>query len=222
MIHTIRCECGTDVSVSEGAAGTVVPCSCGRAIPVPSLAELKRQSGLSAVSTALIVEDLLAKQELPTVMTCASCTGASDETVTVTAECEKAWSQKPSLIAILYFGAWALLPGLLRQEKEYGNNLFLHLRVRICRTCRQRLMHDRLASVLAIVALLFVIAGVAIMVFWTVWGALLFVGAIFPLAMKAILWHRRQTVFKKMLSHEPIYQQLLIDYPDARLVLNTD
>jgi hypothetical protein len=39
----LTCECGKEVPVSEGAAGTSLACDCGRSIRVPSLGELRRR-----------------------------------------------------------------------------------------------------------------------------------------------------------------------------------
>ena len=43
MLVYLSCECGKQVPVSEGAAGTSLPCTCGRAIKVPSLGELRQR-----------------------------------------------------------------------------------------------------------------------------------------------------------------------------------
>jgi hypothetical protein len=39
----LSCECGKQIPVSEGAAGTSLSCDCGRTIRVPSLGELRRR-----------------------------------------------------------------------------------------------------------------------------------------------------------------------------------
>src|SRR5437870_2392755 len=49
MDVSITCECGARRTVSDGAAGTRFTCACGRAVSVPSLAELRMRAGLSAV-----------------------------------------------------------------------------------------------------------------------------------------------------------------------------
>src|SRR5258708_7570383 len=43
MLVYLSCECGKQAPVSEGAAGTSVPCECGRTIKVPSLGELRQR-----------------------------------------------------------------------------------------------------------------------------------------------------------------------------------
>jgi hypothetical protein len=42
MEHELACTCGRRVTVSEGAAGASITCTCGSAIQVPSLDELRR------------------------------------------------------------------------------------------------------------------------------------------------------------------------------------
>jgi hypothetical protein len=43
MLVYLSCECGKQAPVSEGAAGTSLPCECGRTIKVPSLGELRQR-----------------------------------------------------------------------------------------------------------------------------------------------------------------------------------
>src|SRR5262245_12422632 len=115
MDFQVRCECGGYVVVCEGAAGARMECPCGRTVAVPSLAELREQAGLAAHrgSARFIIENMLAHGELPTMTACARCNGATDDTVAVTAECEKAWGSEPGwitwLFVLLLGGIWALL-----------------------------------------------------------------------------------------------------------------
>jgi len=44
MHFRLLCECGNEISVSEGAAGVSVACACGRKILVPELTELRRRA----------------------------------------------------------------------------------------------------------------------------------------------------------------------------------
>jgi len=39
--YHVRCDCGLQVTVSEGSAGAVVECGCGQSIQVPSRRELQ-------------------------------------------------------------------------------------------------------------------------------------------------------------------------------------
>src|SRR6266849_1178427 len=46
MEFCVPCECGREITVSEGAAGTEVVCTCGRVAKVPSLRKLRQSSPL--------------------------------------------------------------------------------------------------------------------------------------------------------------------------------
>src|SRR5947209_20168062 len=61
MRLVVPCECGNPVSVMEGDAGSTVTCRCGRAVSVPSLRELRRQSGAPETrpSPEMAIEALL-------------------------------------------------------------------------------------------------------------------------------------------------------------------
>src|SRR5882672_9687320 len=47
MHFRLCCECGKEIAVTEGAAGTSVLCECGRRIQVPLLGELRGRSIVS-------------------------------------------------------------------------------------------------------------------------------------------------------------------------------
>ena len=44
MSYEVACSCGKVLLVSEGMAGSLTSCSCGRAVDIPSMDELKRQA----------------------------------------------------------------------------------------------------------------------------------------------------------------------------------
>jgi hypothetical protein len=41
MAYLLGCECGKQLSISAGAAGTTVACVCGRRVSVPTLSRLR-------------------------------------------------------------------------------------------------------------------------------------------------------------------------------------
>ena len=41
MEHNIVCACGKTMEVSEGMAGSAIPCTCGNMVQVPSLSQLR-------------------------------------------------------------------------------------------------------------------------------------------------------------------------------------
>jgi hypothetical protein len=53
MGYWLRCECGQELPVGEGAAGGVLTCACGRAVQVPSLRELRNQFRVEAETKAV-------------------------------------------------------------------------------------------------------------------------------------------------------------------------
>src|SRR5438445_485531 len=46
MEFQIACDCGKGLAVTEGMAGSSVPCTCGRVVRIPSLRVLKEQATL--------------------------------------------------------------------------------------------------------------------------------------------------------------------------------
>jgi hypothetical protein len=55
--YRLRCECGNDLSVTEGAAGVSLPCACGRSILVPAFAELRRRAASGDLPCSLYGDD---------------------------------------------------------------------------------------------------------------------------------------------------------------------
>jgi hypothetical protein len=227
MDFDVRCDCGEYVTVSEGTAGARVPCPCGRTVAVPSLADLRRQAGLAAYrpKSNLVIENMLALGELPTRKTCVGCTDATHETLDVTAECEKAWNNEPGIltwiITFLFLGWLGALVLSKREGREHGANLILHLPVRMCRSCQKLLLRNPLGLILDLSAIVLAVAGVLIMVFGTIWGGILLLGSVLALCAEIIVRKQRQATIKMLLALEPIYEQLLDDYPKANLVWNT-
>lgn len=222
----VRCECGGSVAVSEGAAGTRVECPCGRMVAVPSLACLREEAGLPGhrIRARLVIEDMVAQKELPTVTTCGCCGSFTDDIGEVAAECEKAWSDEPgwftSLFVFLFGGMWAMLLLLQREEREHGGALTLHLPVRMCQGCQRRLRGGFVDTALVVAALALTGAGVAMMLLWTAWGGLLLLGVIVVGAVGRRVRAQRQTHLRSAVSTEPIYKQLLDEYPETTLEFN--
>lgn len=53
MEFTVSCSCGRVQTVSEGSAGARIACDCGQTVDVPSLTQLRKQAGLSAIETPI-------------------------------------------------------------------------------------------------------------------------------------------------------------------------
>jgi len=224
MEFRVACTCGGYVTVSEGAAGAYIDCACGRAVKIPDLARLRERNGLPAhnVSARFIIEDMLHHHELPTMRVCAHCHGGTEDRVEVTAECEKSWGGDPgwlaSFFAVWFMGVWALLV-FQRDRRERGDILILHLPVRMCRTCRRKLPRDA-TTLLTGLSYLVVVCGILGMLFLTPWVGLAAVGILLILGgVGQVVRQRQQAVVKVLLRQEPLYDELLRDYPDAPLLL---
>jgi hypothetical protein len=197
---------------------------------VPSLAELRVKAGLPAhyVAAKLLIENMFAQGELPTRRSCARCSGAADATVIITAECEKSWGHDPSpfiwLSALLFTGIWPLLLlfQLQREGRERGDNLILHLPIRMCQSCRRQLPGTAVAWILRVAAFVLIAASILLILLWTGWGALLALGLVVVVAAgrAATIW--QQAVMRHLLRNEPLYVELLMDYPDTKLLLSPD
>jgi hypothetical protein len=53
MAFLVNCECGLQVPVNEGSAGTSILCPCGQEVNIPSLRELRRQPQVTSSSGAV-------------------------------------------------------------------------------------------------------------------------------------------------------------------------
>jgi hypothetical protein len=223
MEFNIRCECGGQLLISEGAAGARVPCDCGRTVIIPSLDELRKQAGVPAPDPhpVLVIEDMLAHGELPTSPTCVYCDRVTSDTLILTAECEKTVSTGPNLIMWL-FAVWVLgiFAVLLRQRDEcvVGRDLSFHLPVRLCRPCQRKLTGWGIASGLAFIAVVAALIGGTLVATGVVWGWVVLVGSVLACWAAIVASKRRRASLKNVLARERIYHQLLRKYPDARLL----
>src|SRR5437660_9172710 len=156
MQYRITCKCGNALTIAEGAAGTRIPCPCGCTIIIPSLRELRQQSGLPEVgpSPEMAVEAMLLAGTLPEEDYCVVCGAATDHSVCCRTECEKArvldsrppwWIRAPLiLLAFCTFGLFGATVGAATpgQEREWGKDRIFDLPVRVCDACRQELTNE--------------------------------------------------------------------------------
>jgi hypothetical protein len=145
MEYQLKCVCGQTLPVSAGAAGTRLLCSCGRTVEVPSLRELRRQSGEAPTANPVMaIEHLLATQQLPLESTCNSCGREGAEIVKFVAECERRWLRRPGrwdwVVVAIFSLPIALLTHLwirrTGEVREYGRDVILDLPLRLCPACR--------------------------------------------------------------------------------------
>ena len=223
MEFHVSCECGQDITVAASAAGTVRSCPCGRVVRVPALSELKRQAGLPAYnpSAALLIEHMLADRELPGTAMCVCCNDTTEDTIEVSAECEKVWIRGPNdgaslVVAFFLVGIWAFL---LRQRdtQEFGRTLILRLPVRLCAKCQRTALRKWPGRDYRVLGISLAVPGLVLLVFSAVWGGLLVIGSFLIWWLSVAATARRQAAIKDIVQRVPIYEQLLREYPHANL-----
>jgi hypothetical protein len=160
--HTLSCQCGESVTVEETAAGSTVPCRCGRMLVIPRLGELRRQAGIvrPSFSPALEIEAGLLAGTLLEGDKCLVCEAATDGLIYCLAECEKAPIENlgPSkwtlLVAFLTFGflgslAVSLASSKSEDAKVWGEDRTFTLPMRVCPKCQRELTDlEKLAATL--------------------------------------------------------------------------
>lgn len=141
----VDCPCGKRTTVTEGDAGAMLQCSCGRAFQVPALHQLRSQTGLTphALSPEVVIERLLLAGRLPPTRACAGCGEQTDEALKVVVECERSWVRQTGGVswAALFLG---LLPFILvhifyrerPETKEFGKDKIYSLPLPVCLGCR--------------------------------------------------------------------------------------
>jgi hypothetical protein len=147
MDFRLTCLCGQGVTVTEAAAETDIGCSCGRAISVPSLKEMRLQAGLPAydISPETIIEHLLPLGQLPGSKACVGCGAETDHSIQVLTECERSWSSHSGgfswmtlLLSALFFPfrVWLWQEA---EEREYGRDKVYSLPLPVCTGCKATL-----------------------------------------------------------------------------------
>jgi len=160
MDYRVTCACGQAVAVAEGAAGSAVPCPCGRTVAVPSLRQLRRLNRVAdPINPVLVIRQMLAAGELPPGRECARCGRADAPRAEVTVQVEMAWVRRrgrwdwlvlvagaaltcvsiPVAIAAAVFRATQ--PG---DMQTLGQDVAVTLPIRLCPACRAevRTRHD--------------------------------------------------------------------------------
>lgn len=145
------CRCGNRLSVNEGAAGTQLPCSCGRTINVPTLRELRAATGDSALAPEFEVERLLLNGWIPEGERCVCCDSPA-EIHRFWVQCDKAvvvQSEQRSILAYLLLWLITPLGALLAwgtrgrgNSVEHGRDIVYRLPLRVCDTCRNELKKE--------------------------------------------------------------------------------
>lgn len=132
MQFHVDCDCGQQIAVNEGSAGTIASCACGRSIAVPSLIQLERHAGLTAeeINPELVIQSRLARGELPGDSRCAHCGVNATEIVLIDVVCEKEWTKQQEGFRWGLFLVSFLLPFKFlswQREIKHGRNVVYRL-----------------------------------------------------------------------------------------------
>jgi hypothetical protein len=145
----VPCECGEDVPVTEGEAGSRISCCCGRTVVVPSLRELRRQAGVpgQGVAPELVLETLLLAGKLPEEDECVLCSEPTAGCVSCVVDCERAvvsdgrpsfWAELGLIVLFGWIGVLLARSGR-KEPMEWGKDRSFTLPLRLCDACRPAL-----------------------------------------------------------------------------------
>jgi hypothetical protein len=144
------CECGKQLSVTMGQAGSKIGCQCGRTVEVPSLRELRRQESPDGIdaNAVLVIRHLLANGELPP-PGCSRCSSDHCSTATVVAKCERTPARKLSSKGLVALTFASFIPGLrmylrMQMAPPPVSEVTLNLPLGLCDQCRAE-MNNRSA-----------------------------------------------------------------------------
>ena len=230
MEFKLNCPCGQVLAVPASAAGSSLPCACGRTHQVPSLSELRKQAGLPAfrANAVLLIEDMKAGGEL-LLPECLGCGRDTDETVVAIAECEKAWTPGATsawwlLVGFLFLGIWVFILRAFslrdREGRQFGDYVIVQLPFHLCGNCRRPLQRSIVISILWISKFVTLAGGVLEFFFWPALGACLVLGALLLHISERAARKAHQEALKKVLRRTPIYERLFGEYPDAQVISN--
>ncbi len=151
MDLSVTCECGVKTQVTPTMCGSSVACDCGKAIQIPRLSELRRNSGLTPVivDVADKLQAMLVDGLLPTEVDCVSCGSPTNLYLACEIECERMFAKKSSYAS--YFLQFWLAPIwiLAATKREYdnpevhGRELVVKTPMRICETCFSKINLNR-------------------------------------------------------------------------------
>ncbi len=139
--YPVVCDCGYTHRVSEGSAGALLDCGCGRQVRVPSLRALRRAAGEPVATPEMEIRALLLDGDLPEEPDCLCCGMPTDDVCHAGVVCERSevvgdtdW--KLNLLPLL-FGRLVFTRS--RQTQDRGHDISFRLPLRICRECVQGL-----------------------------------------------------------------------------------
>jgi len=151
MLYNVQCECGQTLQVPATMAGGRLSCTCGREILVPSLSKLKGQSGGSAMSAEIRLDDMLRRGVLPEENICLICQKPTTSVAHCWTTCERpqverehGWFQY--IVRTITFDLLGLAQDMRYTEGDtvHGRDLRYRLPLRVCPDCTGQLCDARL------------------------------------------------------------------------------
>jgi len=151
MHYAVQCDCGKTLQVPGAMAGGRVTCACGLEVLVPSLSKLKGQSGDSAMSAEIRLDDMLRRGILPQETTCLMCRKPTDAVSYCWTTCERpqvenelGWFQ--IVARVLMFNLLGLASDIAHAEGDtvHGRDLRYRLPLRVCPECTGQLWDARM------------------------------------------------------------------------------
>ena len=146
MTFSLSCDCGKSLEVTASQAGTNVPCSCGRAVSVPLLSQLRQLAGQAAYEAGTIdtINRMIRDGELPHGDTCAISGLPTLDSYDLYVQCESKWTKGPGtgrylfvIFTILFLPFWVIWvfvgKALLDEERQVlgsDRGVYTPLRVR--------------------------------------------------------------------------------------------
>ncbi|OWK41707.1 hypothetical protein [Fimbriiglobus ruber] len=140
--YPVACECGATLLVSGGAAGTQIPCQCGRTVDVPTLGCLKSSVGEAAISPDFELEHLISSGDLPLESRCVVCELDTTHEREFAIVCERPeekgsvpfWQQ----LLLIWISPIIFLMHMTmtsRRIETHGRDVAFRLPVRVCEEC---------------------------------------------------------------------------------------
>ena len=150
MDYSVTCECGHQIGVTASQAGAELTCRCGANVVVPRMSQLRKAAGQSAIpiSTADMINKMVASGELPLDGLCPLSQRPADDTLYVRATCERSWTrggdEDSGQFAIMMWllGGWLgylIAKRSLREQAEHlGRDTVVDLPIRIASEARSK------------------------------------------------------------------------------------
>lgn len=149
MPYHVTCACGEAFPVDADQAGSIQLCSCGSAVRVPKLSQLRTGAGESAIPRDAVgrINAMIASHEVPSVRVCPLSRQTADAVAYLHVQCdtERGITRETGFLhALMWFaliGPWMVLMERLRPEpgRDEGHDIFIVLPLNIAASARDKL-----------------------------------------------------------------------------------